>query len=342
MNKRLISIVLCIIILLSSFGTVICVFANETDWTYDSTTKTLTVTGLGKMDDFDENTIQNLPWYSVKDQIEHIVIKYGITHIGNYSFCRQSSLKSVTIANSVTSIGTAAFAGIDNFNQITIPDSVTQVGEYAFGYAYVMSVVAVFVCHCGFNSAAQTYCLQNYITFDVPMEENTATAECLGKNWQSMWSFTPTSSGVITWYSVGNADTYGLIYDSESYVYSNTFSTMKASALKYNADSGENLNFRIELEVEAGKTYYLAAKYESAAKTSGSFDVAYSFQCTDHGYKPVSFDGSVVGIECGMCGATSTLVINDYLNSNNTILDVYKDGVVNVKDYAVLYKEYSK
>lgn len=317
-----------------------CAFANVADWNYDDATKTLTVTGIGAMDDYDENTIQNLPWYSVKDQIEYVVIKNGITHIGDYSFCRQASLVSVTIPDSVTSIGTAAFAGIDNFEQITIPDSVTEIGEYAFGYTYDMSVTENFVCYCTLNSAAQLYCLQNYITFDVPITNNTATAQCLGSNWQSMWSFTPTSSGIITWYSTGSADTYGLIYDSENYVYSTTFSTMKASALKYNADSGDNLNFKVELEVEAGKTYYLAAKYESAAKTSGTFDVAYSFQCTEHGYEPVSFDGSIVGVVCSMCEQTANLDINDYLNSDYSVLDVYKDGVVNVKDYAVLYKEY--
>lgn len=340
MKKRFISLVLCALIIVSSLGGAIFVFANEIDWSYDTATKTLTVTGIGKMDDYDENTIQNLPWYSVKDQIEYIVIGYGVTHVGDYTFCRQSALKGVTIPNSVTSIGTAAFAGIDGFKEITIPASVDTVGDYAFGYAFDMSVVADFVCYCSFNSAAQLYCLQNYVAFDVSMAKDGAKAECLGKNWQSMWSFTPTSDGVITWYSTGNADTYGLIYDSENYTYSETFSTMKASALKYNADSGDNLNFKIELQLEADKTYYLAAKYESAAKTSGTFDVAYSFQCTNHGYKPVSFDGKTVGLNCSMCQASAQMLIDDYLNSDNAVLDVYKDDVINVKDYAVLYKNY--
>ena len=57
-----------------------------------------------------------------------------VTTIGEYAFCKCSSLTSVTIPNSVTSIGGEAFWGCSGLTSVTIPNSVTTIGKNAFSW----------------------------------------------------------------------------------------------------------------------------------------------------------------------------------------------------------------
>ncbi len=72
------------------------------------------------------------PWNSQQEQIKKVVIKNGVTSIGEWAFSGCSSLTSVTIPNSVTSIGYSAFEGCSSLTSVTIPNSVTSIGYYAF------------------------------------------------------------------------------------------------------------------------------------------------------------------------------------------------------------------
>ena len=66
------------------------------------------------------------------NEIKTIIIKKGITSIGDYTFGECSSLNSIEISNSVTSIGDNAFYLCHSLNSIEIPNSVTSIGDYAF------------------------------------------------------------------------------------------------------------------------------------------------------------------------------------------------------------------
>ena len=61
-----------------------------------------------------------------------IVIKDGVTSIGQYAFDTATRLSSITIPNSVTRIGEGAFAGCRGLTSVTIGNSVTSIGERAF------------------------------------------------------------------------------------------------------------------------------------------------------------------------------------------------------------------
>ena len=74
----------------------------------------------------------DVPWYNYQEKIEDVIIKDGVTSIGDYAFCFCRSLTSVTIPNSVTSIGNYAFENCSGLTSITIPNSVTSIGDYAF------------------------------------------------------------------------------------------------------------------------------------------------------------------------------------------------------------------
>ena len=61
-----------------------------------------------------------------------VVLKEGITKIGNYQFKNFTSLVNIVIPTSVTSIGDYAFRGCTNLTSIEIPNSVTYIGFDAF------------------------------------------------------------------------------------------------------------------------------------------------------------------------------------------------------------------
>ena len=66
------------------------------------------------------------------EEIKDLVIPYGITSIGDYSFIGCTGLTSVEIPNSVTSIGNSAFSNCSGLTSVTIPKSVTSIGSSAF------------------------------------------------------------------------------------------------------------------------------------------------------------------------------------------------------------------
>jgi len=127
----------------------------------------LTISGSGKMTDWSSDS--DLPWYDVRSSLKSVVIKDGVTNIGNCAFQNCTTINKVTIPESVVSIGEFAFyncGGIESvyvsgivawcnmsFNGasgsplsngadlysdnkkvelLVIPDSVTTISEYAF------------------------------------------------------------------------------------------------------------------------------------------------------------------------------------------------------------------
>lgn len=100
-------------------------------WSYNETTKTLTISGTGEMDDYEELAAYTYPWRFSEDA-ENIVIENGITNIGEYAFAGFEVLKNVTIANTVTGISDSSFRYCTSLESITLPDSVTSIDSGAF------------------------------------------------------------------------------------------------------------------------------------------------------------------------------------------------------------------
>ena len=65
-------------------------------------------------------------------QVTKYVIGDSVTSIGDYAFCKCSSLTEVTIPNSVTSIGKRSFFNCSGLTEVIIPNSVTSIGDLTF------------------------------------------------------------------------------------------------------------------------------------------------------------------------------------------------------------------
>lgn len=105
-------------------------------WTLNTETGELTISGTGKMDDYDD-LFNNSPWtspISIRDTIKDITISDGVTSIGKYAFSFCTKLTNVTIPDSVTTIGICSFEHCWALTDITIPDNVTTIDQFAFFY----------------------------------------------------------------------------------------------------------------------------------------------------------------------------------------------------------------
>lgn len=69
-------------------------------WTYNESTKTLTINGNGETYSYTE--YKKSPWKNYRSSIVNISIEAGITSIGSYVFEGISNLVSITFPNSLT------------------------------------------------------------------------------------------------------------------------------------------------------------------------------------------------------------------------------------------------
>ena len=91
-------------------------------WKYDTGTKTLTISGQGKMPD----GRSNVPWYGYWREIKNLVIEEGVADIKRDLFSWYPDLSSATIPASVKKIGPKAFGACTKLQAITLAPGNTE------------------------------------------------------------------------------------------------------------------------------------------------------------------------------------------------------------------------
>ncbi|MBQ3523160.1 MAG: leucine-rich repeat domain-containing protein [Clostridia bacterium] len=133
-------IVISIIPITASAATYTGTCGDNLTWTYNTSSYTLTISGIGAIYDYEYN---NRPWESYEDKIKNVVVEDGVTSIGNYSFYGCGYLVNVTLPDGVTKIGHRAFYSCNSLANITIPDTVTTIGQSAFYYCYSLKSINI-------------------------------------------------------------------------------------------------------------------------------------------------------------------------------------------------------
>ncbi len=113
-------------------------FGTSATWSYDTSTKTLTIGGTGALNDYTVNqATDDRPFKDYKGECTTIVIGEGITSIGECAFSYMNAVTSVSIPASVTNISESAFyRNSSSHPAITFTiangSQLTSIGSYAF------------------------------------------------------------------------------------------------------------------------------------------------------------------------------------------------------------------
>ncbi len=114
---------------------------DNVKWSYSN--GTLTISGTGKMSDYDT---KDAPWSSdycednygeyyedyFENRVKKIVVESGVTYIGKDAFGDLDRVTSVTLPSTVTAIGAEAFEGMEYLTSITLPSKLKTIGYAAF------------------------------------------------------------------------------------------------------------------------------------------------------------------------------------------------------------------
>ena len=106
--------------------------------------KTLTISGTGAMPNFDFPHGNLAPWWNydalgmltsfgnfkLEGELRKVVIKDGVTNVGDYALFFLPAATQVTLPGSVTSIGRYGIAMCSKLTGLSIPKGVTEIGDF--------------------------------------------------------------------------------------------------------------------------------------------------------------------------------------------------------------------
>ena len=130
---------------------------NNLTYHYVESTKTLTISGSGAMNDYNSYS-KFSPWNAYAGNILKVVIGNGVTSIGNYAFMDCGEIKTVVLPDGVTSIGSGAFRECINLSSVKMPQGLVTIGTYAFYYCINLIEVTIPNSVTSIGSNAFMYC----------------------------------------------------------------------------------------------------------------------------------------------------------------------------------------
>ena len=100
---------------------------------------TLIVDGTGEMTNY--RSPESVPWYSSRGLIKKIVIKDGITNVGDYAFSYCTAVTSVSFGNGIRRVGDHGFYQCSSLQGILLPSDLRIISNYAFANCITMTTV---------------------------------------------------------------------------------------------------------------------------------------------------------------------------------------------------------
>ncbi len=140
--KKAISLIICFM-MIASLVSLLPVFATvdtgacgeNTTWTYDSQTKTLTISGTGSTADYlgpdpsvPEFYYRPKPWDQYVPEIEKVVVTSGVTRIGDAVLLEYPALTEVVIADTVRELGKCNIYSCNALTSLTLPEGLEVIG----------------------------------------------------------------------------------------------------------------------------------------------------------------------------------------------------------------------
>lgn len=135
--KKLYQVLLIGLLLINN--SIILSYAAGTSWKLKD--GILTISGNGTMDNYSDKNFA--PWYNERDSITKVIVKNGVTSIGNTAFYDCNNLVSVELANSVNSIGDFAFLECEKLESVKMSTTVKSIGDASFKLCQSLSSIVL-------------------------------------------------------------------------------------------------------------------------------------------------------------------------------------------------------
>lgn len=107
---------------------------DEVNWYLDTETGILTISGSGKMTDFESYSDQ--PWAKRRSQIKKAVIEPGVTHLGDYAFMYCGYMTEIELSEGLVSMGEDVFWDTA-IPEMKLPESLEYIGFDTYGCARI-------------------------------------------------------------------------------------------------------------------------------------------------------------------------------------------------------------
>ncbi len=234
--------------------------------------------------------------------LDTVIMGEGVTTIDSYAFADCSNLTEITIPTSVTTISYSAFMGT-GITEVTIPKGVTTINDRAFGYSSYNVKINDFVIRGFTGSAAETYAINNNITFvSMGNVEDTRIAieSFVTRMYEQCLSRDPDQAGLDGWAGQLENGNMNGAQIAEQFVFSNEM-------LEKNLSNEEFVNvlYRSMMGREAdaaGRTGWvneLSNGYMTRSQVTKAFVESTEFTniCTSYGITRGTYDASIAPIE---------------------------------------------
>ena len=269
-------------------------------WSYDETTKTISITGSGEMYDY---TIENQPWALFREDITEVYIDNTVSSIGTSAFNKCKNLGKLSIGGAMNKIAENAFANCSRLYEIEC-------------YA-VMPPVSDISSFINYNAFVTVLCDSKRFYEADMVWGNFRNIECIASDevpTNDVVINPGTTDVTITWPTEGNADTYTIVIKKGNEVF---------CTLTFNAE-GQLLN----IAFAPGRNGNRPAQYAEQAVNGYRFTVTSLESGTKYGYNIEVKDASnkTIKSHSGEFTTQSTTAVDNITTNNANIQKIIRDG----------------
>lgn len=299
--------------------------------------------------------------------VQSVEIPESVVSLGTAAFVGADSLSEITVPDSVTTVEDYAFGYNEN---IEVPQGfIAHCSTKSAAQAYC------FKNHIPFDSPMQDNQATAHITYGgerqfwsfVPLTDGTLTFSSSGSKDTFALLYDAETYVYLDTTSISELKRNALVYNDDNGNDVNFKLTYKVTAGKryylaarfrtnnvYDGSrANENGKFGVALNFTCSEHRYELSATTEPTCTEFGYNTYTCIACGNsykesimplgHSYKAVSIDGDTVSLQCVRGDDTSAIGFADNYHSDitdeNKALDVNGDGVINAKDYAILYKK---
>ena len=122
---------------------------DNVTWTFNESTGLMTISGKGEMWSYNQEEGmggKTQPWKNWRDKIKRVIIKEGITLVGDSAFYSCGSIQKVDFPESLRVIDNFAFYSCSSLSDAPLPEKLDALGQECFAYcAFTQATIPPFV-----------------------------------------------------------------------------------------------------------------------------------------------------------------------------------------------------